>query len=244
MSVCTILESVHTTYECSCDASRWLHRGGSLRTNMRPLENGSLLISPVLATSEGWYACELQATSAGEHLSRLERLEHRVRVLGVSVPDAPKVDALRVPAAGSASGSGSGALQLEWRSASTHGSPLTGFALSCTAERAASAYPYAALHTSLLDEMRKWNASRSELEGCTHNVPLDARARSHRFRALRCGASYSFDVSALNAHGASTPGSAYLHGSCMRTHIHSSLTIFSSLLSEFIRIAPSLRCLL
>ena len=177
---------------------------------MRPLENGSLLISPVLANNEGWYACELQASSSGEHL--LPRLEHRVRVLGVSAPDAPKVDALRAPAAGS--GSGSGALQLEWRSASTHGSPLTGFALSCTAERA-GAYHYAALHTSLLDEMRKWNASRSELEGCTHNVPLDAGARSHRFRALRCGSSYTFDVSALNSHGASMPGSAYLYGSCM-----------------------------
>lgn len=189
-------------------------------------ENGSLLIFPVLATHEGVYTCELPSLNGPDHVVRLE---HRVRVLGVSVPDAPVVHALRASglatsaiestgarsAAASAPGSGSGALQLEWLSSSTHGSPLTGFALSCAAERATGAYQYASLPASLLDEMRKWNATRSELEGCAHNLPLDANARSYRYRSLRCGASYSFGVSALNAHGASTPGFAYLQGSCM-----------------------------
>jgi hypothetical protein len=146
-------------------------------------------------------------------LPRLERLEHRLRVLGVSAPDPPMVEvkALR----SSAAGSGYGVLQIEWHSGSTHGSPLTGFELRCTAERTVN-YQYASLNTNLLDEMRKWNASRSELEGCTHNVRLKAGVRSHRFSALRCGADYTFDVVALNAQGVSQPGSAfYPHGSCM-----------------------------
>lgn len=180
-------------------------RSSSIIRHTQKLDNGSLLISPVQASHDGTYTCELLATTGANHLP--PRLEHRVIVLGVRAPDAPEVSEPPVSladAAGAGFASASSALQLEWLSSSTHGSPLTGFTLSCAAERSVGVQQYASLPASLDDEMRKWNESRSELEGCAHNVTLGATARTHRFRALRCGASYSFGVAALNARGAST----------------------------------------